>query len=67
MAKIKFFSLREVNFLQNLLILLFLNISCSFLQEKSTYFENFQKIFFRLFLKIMKNGLMYLDALTPSI
>ena len=46
---------------------LFSNISCSFLQEKSTYFENCQKLCFRIFLEIMKNGLKYLFALTPSI
>ena len=45
----------------------FLNISCSPLQEISTYFENCHKLCFRVFLEIMKNGLKYLVAGTPSI
>ena len=47
---------------------MFVNIFCPFVWEKSTLlsFVIFFT-FFRVFLEIMKNGVRYLVALTPSI
>ena len=62
-----FLSLKAVNALHNLLNSMFSNISCSFVQEKSTCFWEVQEITFSCFLEILKNGLKYLVALTASI
>ena len=47
-AEVKFFSLKALKSLQNLVNSMS-NIPCSFVQEKSTYFETCQKLCFARF------------------
>ena len=65
-AKIKFYLLKAVKSLQNFLNSTFPNIYCSFVHEKSTYLENYQRLRFSRLSRNHENGLKCLVALTPS-
>ena len=62
-----FICLKLVGYSQHHLKSMFLNIFCPFVWEKSTLLSFVFFYVFRIFLEIMKNGLRYLVALTPSI
>ena len=63
-----FICLKVVGYSQHHLKSMFLNIFCPFVWEKSTLLSFIYFFYiFRVFLDIMKNGVRYLVALTPSI